>query len=180
MHKPSSVLTAHTGLCLSNLQNQSRLLRADTHFGCHCHYRSGYSPTVLLISSRSPAVYINNKVLAYGSPRLTVVTLHRKCCTLFALIFNFQNTQRQISASIYKGMGEVISKVRVKNFVYMHKTTGYFSVNVQKTLFNFSFSCSNRIADSSCRDILSFGNLFVGFTVEIITNQALSLHLVQF
>ncbi len=115
-HKPNRVLAVHADLCLSALTESEPLVRTGAQVGCHCHNRSGYTPTAMLvfIARSFPRSW---RMDARGSWIVSTPILLHTC----VLLFNFQVSERLfICPSTYRGMGEVflppISRIFFKFF----------------------------------------------------------------
>ena len=89
-HKPNRVLAVHADLCLSALTGSEPLVRTGAQVGCHCHNRSGYTPTAMLIFiarsfPRSWRMDARGSQVSLSAP----ILLHT--CVL---LFNFQVSER--------------------------------------------------------------------------------------
>ena len=89
-HKPNRVLAVHADLCLSALTGSEPLVRTGAQVGCHCHNRSGYTPTamLILIARSFPRSW---RMDARGSQVLFPAPILLHTCVL---LFNFQVTER--------------------------------------------------------------------------------------
>ena len=112
--KPNRVLAVHADPCLSALTGSEPLVRTGAQVGCHRHYRSGYTPTVMLIFiarsfPRSWRMDVRGSQVLLPAP----ILLHT-----YVLLFNFQVSERLfICPSTYRELGEAILQPFSKNFL---------------------------------------------------------------
>ena len=110
-HKPNRVLAVHADLCLSALTGSEPLVRTGAQVGCHCHNRSGYTPTamLILIARSFPRSW---RMDARGSWFVPTPILLHTC----VLLFNFQVSERLfICPSTYRELGEAFCSLFFQN-----------------------------------------------------------------